>query len=167
MGRKRVERTKEWCLERIQVDPDSGCWLWTGHLSSAGYGRTCIWRDGAWRTTGAYRVTYELWVGPIPAGLTIDHQCRVRRCVNPSHLKPMTQRENCLAPGSQSLGKLNSLKTHCPKGHPYTPENTLKQRSRTRICKQCRRDKDELSSRMRIAIRAGWGVFPPVEGETE
>jgi len=62
------------------------CWLWTGPLNPGGYG-----------TNGgrlAHRVVYERLIGQIPAGLTLDHLCRVRNCVNPQHLEPVTIAEN-------------------------------------------------------------------------
>jgi hypothetical protein len=71
-------------------DPD-GCWLWTGTLRS-GYGR--FRADG--RLVQAHRYSYERAVGPIPADRQLDHLCRVRRCVNPDHLEPVTPSENVL-----------------------------------------------------------------------
>lgn len=42
----------------------------------------------------AHRVAYELWVGPIPEGMELDHRCKVRACINPAHLEPVTHAEN-------------------------------------------------------------------------
>lgn len=67
-----------------------GCWLWNGSLTYDGYG---LFRANN-RATGAHRFAYEYFVGPIPAGLHIDHLCRVRNCVNPDHLEPVTPQEN-------------------------------------------------------------------------
>jgi hypothetical protein len=81
-------------MARVRVD-ESGCWIFTGALSTSGYGRV---GRGA-RAEGlaqTHRVTYEHLVGPIPEGLDIDHLCRVRACCNPAHLEPVTRRENCL-----------------------------------------------------------------------
>lgn len=76
---------------RVDKNPDgSGCWIWTGALTTNGYGQV-RWGD---RTLRAYRLVYELLVGPIPDGLQLDHLCRNRRCVNPAHLEPVTQWEN-------------------------------------------------------------------------
>lgn len=72
------------------VDPLVGCWVWTAASNGRGYGR--IWVDG--RPHPAHRVAYEIHVGPIPAGMEIDHLCRNRGCVNPAHLEPVTRREN-------------------------------------------------------------------------
>lgn len=89
----------------------------------------------------AHRFAYEDIVGPILEGLTIDHLCRVRHCVNPAHLEPVTHLENV----RRGNGGLNQLaKTHCPKGHPYDEENTYRLPSRPsgRYCRACRRERN-------------------------
>ena len=78
-----------------KVDKTETCWLWTGG-QSAGYGRFGF--KGR-PNLGAHRFAYELLVGPIPPGLDLDHLCRVRNCVNPDHLEPVTRRENLLLRG--------------------------------------------------------------------
>lgn len=75
----------------VDKRPD-GCWVWTAHGNNRGYGR---FRVGG-RQAYAHRVAYELRNGPIPPGLTIDHLCRNKMCVNPAHLEPVTLRENAL-----------------------------------------------------------------------
>ena len=77
---------------------ESGCWIWTGtRTRDGGYGQIRL--PGLYAPLIgpmrlAHRVAYELLVGPIPAGLVLDHLCRNRRCVNPAHLEPVTQRVN-------------------------------------------------------------------------
>jgi hypothetical protein len=71
--------------------PDLGpCWLWTGHGDGKGYGQIRV--DGV--LVMAHRYAFELLVGPIGSGLTIDHLCMVRLCVRPGHLEPVTGEEN-------------------------------------------------------------------------
>lgn len=75
---------------RTWTEAPTGCWEWDGTLSVEGYG---VFREN-YRQIKAHRWTYEQFVGPIPDGLTIDHLCRNRRCVNPAHLEPVTAGEN-------------------------------------------------------------------------
>jgi len=79
---------KELFDARFLVTP--GCWLWTGSLTTEGYGRLKV----RGRQFGAHRVSYELHVGPIPAELIIRHRCDNPRCVNPEHLIPGTTFQN-------------------------------------------------------------------------
>jgi len=80
---------KERLLARVRVEHD-GCWTWTGSCAGSGYGHLCV--DGKWR--GTHRISYEVHVGPIPAGLVIDHLCRNTLCCNPYHLEAVTHQEN-------------------------------------------------------------------------
>jgi hypothetical protein len=73
------------------------CWLYRGCLDRDGYGKLSLGRRGD-KTMLAHRLIYELMVGPIPAGMTIDHRCRVRNCVNPRHLQVATWEDNCWFP---------------------------------------------------------------------
>lgn len=108
------------------------CWLWTAY-AFGGYGRF-IAAPGTVPVL-AYRWSWEAANGPIPDGLTLDHLCRVPRCVNPAHLEPVTMGVNVLRGGSPSA--LHARKTHCVRGHPFTEENTIMYRG-WRRCRACR-----------------------------
>lgn len=75
---------------KVQKGGDGECWMWYGALMSTGYGTFGV----AHNNQLAHRVAYELTIGPIADGLTLDHLCRNRRCVNPAHLEPVTLGEN-------------------------------------------------------------------------
>ena len=117
--------------------PELGpCWLWVG-LTVEGYGRFWIGpRPGmATRFTPAHRWSYERYVGLIPEGLHIDHLCRVRNCVRPTHLEPVTNRENLLR--GETVTAKHAAKTHCPEGHPYAGDNLIVDGG-SRRCRTCR-----------------------------
>jgi hypothetical protein len=114
-----------------KVNKTDSCWLWTGALDFAGYGRFNM--SGGMKS--AHRLAYEWLVGPIPEGLQLDHLCRVTNCVRPSHLDPVTAREN------GRRGVKGVLTTHCPIGHPYNEENTRITPRGWRICRTCHRDR--------------------------
>ena len=118
-------------LAMVNIQPD-GCWLWTGYIDRGGYGIFSIKS----KPLKAHRFAYEFYNGSIPASLTIDHRCRNRACVNPSHLRLLTNQENCLA---GDTGKHNAIKTHCPQGHPYNEHNTYMERLKDgRLVRRCR-----------------------------
>lgn len=107
------------------------CWEWTGAHNASGYGIACL--NG--RTWQAHRLLYMLVVGHLPT-MALDHLCRNRLCVNPEHLEPVSNAENTRR--SPLVGARNRGKTHCPRGHEYTPDNTMVCVSRK--CRSCARE---------------------------
>jgi hypothetical protein len=140
---------------KVQVAPN-GCWVWVAARDNHGYGRYGI--DG--RAATAHRVAYQTLVGPIPDGLHLDHLCRVRACVNPEHLEPVTCRENVLRGVGPSA--LHSVKTHCPEGHEYTEENTYLYRG-MRYCQTCKAN-HSAAGRARGHQRLKSDPFDPAHG---
>lgn len=136
-------------MRHVVPVPESGCWLWIGEWNDGGYGR--LWIRG--KNHQAHRLSYELHKGPIPDGLTIDHLCRVRCCVNPDHLEPVTMRENTLRGTGPTA--LNVFKTSCPAGHLYTPDNTRIDARGRRSCRECAKLCSRLTKRRwRARLRA-------------
>jgi hypothetical protein len=112
---------------RFAIAP--GCWEWAGQIDRRGYGRFKHERSAL-----AHRVAYVVFKGPIPDGHHIDHLCRNRRCVNPSHLE-------AVAP-SVNISRANASRprvTHCKRGHELTAENVY-QYGKSRHCKTCKRE---------------------------
>jgi hypothetical protein len=116
-----------------EPDPHTGCWYWTGSPRGKGYGGISL----GGKKRAAHRVSYELFMGPIPQGLQIDHLCRRPSCINPDHLEPVTREEN-LRRGHHP----NREKTACRAGHAYDIFYRGK-----RGCKRCTLARQ----------RAGWG----------
>jgi hypothetical protein len=127
MKRDPIERAWNY----ISPEPMSGCWLWMGVLNGSGYARI---RLGA-HLIFVHRLFYEFYKKPIPAGLTVDHICRVRCCVNPAHMDVVTHRENCLR-GIAPAAK-HAKQTHCIHGHEFTAANTWRRRNGGRLCLKC------------------------------
>lgn len=132
------------------VRPVEGdCVLWTGPVGSKGYGLLKKKRNG---TRLAHRVAWEEVHGPIPDGLHIDHLCRVKLCIRPGHLEPVTPAENNRRKPAQVGGRPKGVassvcgnwhdasETHCRHGHEYVPANTYVGPNGLRQCRQCRRD---------------------------
>lgn len=108
---------------RVRIGPEDGeCWIWTG-TASKGYGS--LRHQSV--DHKAYRFSYELYVGPIPSGLQIDHLCRRTLCVHPRHLEPVTPREN----------RIRAVLPECKRGHEYIEGSFYLKKNGSRQCKEC------------------------------
>lgn len=150
-GCERVSRARGWCDMHWQrwrkrgttdlparrpyyLPGENGCWIWQRELDTKGYGMYRL--RGGKRVKRAHRWVYEQYRGPIPAGLELDHLCRVPACVNPDHLEPVTHAENVrrgMAPSA-----ITRRTNRCKRGHELTPDNTV-QRKDWRTCRTCLR----------------------------
>ena len=140
MTTKEFERFKKYA----SVPDIEGCMIWTGNRHSEGYGTLSVSIPKKRTMKYAHRLSYEHFIGPIPAGLHIDHLCRNRPCVNPTHLEPVTCRLNLL----RGIGHaaVQAKRTHCPKGHPYDGDNLITFEGH-RQCRECHREFDRLPHR--------------------
>jgi hypothetical protein len=130
MGRE-TKPAIERFMEKVSI-AENGCWLWTGAIKQNGYGFFGIKKNCQQKMHNAHRWIYEYHNGPIPDGLTIDHLCRTRNCVNPQHMEPVSITTNILRGSGPSA--INAKKTTCPKGHPLVPQPT---NVRSRYCPIC------------------------------
>ena len=125
-------------LDKVQFEPNTGCWLWTGSTSRDGYGKF-HWSPSRF----AHVVAFQLMNGVIPDGMELDHLCHThdlscfgggtcvhRRCVNPDHLEPVTLQEN-------ARRGFKARKTHCKHGHEFTEQNTIRDDGHRRNCREC------------------------------
>lgn len=115
-----------------KVDAEGDCWEWTAALNPGGYG-SFTWEGKSLR---AHRSAYELLVGPIPDGLTIDHLCRNPPCVNPDHLEVVTRAENTRR-GYNPTAK-NARRTYCVNGHRLAGDNLRMSKDGHRVCRACK-----------------------------
>jgi len=129
-------------FSRIKVSTEHSyngdpCWEWTGWKNDSGYATVKVRRHPLPRQVfRVHRIMYEHFVGVIPDNLYCDHLCRVRHCVNPAHLEIVTHQEN----DRRGLGAcgINARKTHCVRGHEFTPDNTrIIQTAKVKNGRQC------------------------------
>lgn len=114
-------------LANVAKDAATGCWNWMRAKDRDGYGSTCV--NG--KRVSSHRAAYEVFVGPIPQGLFLDHLCRNPSCCNPAHLEPVTNRENLMR------GVRKTLQTHCKNGHPLDGGNLKPTKRGNRQCRVC------------------------------
>ena len=135
--------TSERFWAKVEKRGDDQCWDWKASQNRNGYG--FFKADGE---VVAHRWSFVQARGPIPPGLTLDHLCRNRGCVNPAHLEIVTRGENVLR--GVGLSAANARKTHCVHGHPFNEENTYFWRDGTsRVCKTCLAERGRASGAAR------------------
>lgn len=120
-------------------------WIWTGAKNDRGYGQISIRESGRPTILYAHRVSYGLFVGEIPAGRELDHLpfCRIRACICPWHVEPVTHKENVLR-GNSPAAK-HARKTHCVNGHELSGLNLWINSRNSRVCLTCKRSRERQS----------------------
>ncbi len=121
------------------------CWEWPKERDPCGYGRMG-WKG---KVEFVHRVAYEMFKGPIPEGLEIDHLCSNRACFNPDHLEAVSRTENNrrkrrLLPGGE-----------CGNGHHLHDGNYRVEPSGRLACRECIRNAQRRYQARRRARSAG------------
>lgn len=111
----------------------SGCWEWTGSRGHQGYG-VCRWMN---KTKVIPRISYELFIGPIPDGLFVLHRCDNPPCFNPEHLFAGTKKDNRLDQIAKGRDPAKNA-SHCKRGHEFSEANTLIHSTGRRQCVACK-----------------------------
>ena len=119
----------------VPVGSKEDCWQYGGYISKqTGYGTIHAKAGNRWNKYHAHRLIYTALVGELPTNIVLDHTCRNRRCVNPNHLDPVTDRVN-VRRGATIIARALA-KTHCKNGHPFNAANTF-MRGNHRRCRAC------------------------------
>lgn len=154
--------TRFW--SKVDRRGDDECWPWMGAKNENGYGMLSMpskKNPRVYSTARAHRLAYELTSGrEIPRGREIDHTCHSlqsdctlgaacphRACCNPRHMEVTTKRRNLARRRSRE-------RTHCPQGHPYSPENTRIGGKGEKVCRTCHRDKENARNAAKRQARA-------------
>lgn len=127
-----------------KINKTDGCWLWTGAVSTNGYGAFAY---GGTKTAYAHRIALAGSGVVLEDAMVIDHLCRNRLCVNPDHLEQVPQRQNV------NRGLQGAMKTHCPQGHPWIEENQYVRPNGRKMCLPCRNERNRISNDKRKANR--------------
>jgi len=144
LDRRLPERFWDKCIP----EPNSGCWLWTGHCGKWGHGRFRVSQPSR-RMVSAYRFAYEARNGVVADNLVVDHLCKTPQCCNPAHLEPVSNAVNVMR--GDGFGPRNAAATHCVNGHPFDQSNT-RNRNGHRKCGQCEAARSSVVYRQRIDI---------------
>lgn len=144
---KNPEYDRHWIARhkaRCTID-SNGCWIWTGFKFAKGYGGTSYRNKGE----RVHRAMYQAFHGvTLATNQFVCHSCDVRACCNPDHLWLGDAHANN-TDASQKGRHFEGKKTHCERGHEFTPDNTY-MKNGSRCCKAC--------ARGRQRIKAGWPV---------
>ena len=140
--------------DKYIVDPETGCWIWTGAKTANGYGRF-RWEG---RMQRAHRVAYAAANGDIPAGMQVDHICNRPSCIRPDHLQLATPAEN-VRYAIERDGTHIGARTHCPRGHALTADNLVAARLARgrRNCLTCHRAQTRERTALRDAVASALG----------
>lgn len=129
----------DWDRFWSKVDATGDCWLWTRSITNRGYGQFSFGgRPPKGGPQLAHVMAYRLLIGEVPLGKELDHRCRVKRCVNPGHLEPVTRKVN-----TQRGGKVHASKVQrcAESGHRIVRQK----HGGGRLCRDCANEKQRVT----------------------
>lgn len=129
-----------------KVGKSKFCWEWKAGKDGEGYGRFAI---GSGRNASAHRISYLITKGELKEGMTLDHLCKNKGCVNPEHLEQVSSRENSLR-AKNTIAYINADKIHCPQGHPLLGKNLIVSKNGyngARRCRECKNAQERARDR--------------------
>lgn len=136
-------------LAKVEVDYSTGCWNWRGTMQRNGYG--AFYMYGLRKLS--HRAMYELLFWPLDPAIHLHHDCKNKKCCNPSHLEPLSPSEHHIADGQaekiRAYHANKAPKTHCPRNHAYEPDNYYDNGHGSKMCKICTNSK-AISRRKRL-----------------
>lgn len=123
-------------FDKVYIEDEQACWLWLGHKNILGYGKLSY----KGKIKQAHRVIFEIIGQPIKYNLVVDHMCKNTSCVNPSHLREVTFKQNIFE-NSNSPAYTRKVSTHCERGHKWTDDNIYWAKGKNgviyRHCRKC------------------------------
>lgn len=148
-------------MEKVEMIPFHPCWEWIASKRPSGYGQMTT--DDNRLTTEkrpitASRISFVLFVGPIPPGMLVCHSCDNPGCVRPQHLFLGTNWDNAQDRIKKGRKAGPKIKSQCKRGHQFTSDNTYIDTTGAQQCRTCNKARNLKSKRKKAIQRFPKGM---------